>query len=263
MNTPSGAFVGSYEKSGKRARRLVFIWAIIFLIGLACIFMLSSRPPQVPGVFNKSEDDLQGMLALGAIIAAGCGGLALWYTGYLGYIRPEETFEVLQDGFIMHRKSGDECYQWSELRAYTHAVTRHYTNGIHTGDSRAFTLAMDDGKKFVLNNNFKGIKELEEVLPKMTLGPLMKRVAAALNAGQTLSFGSIAITPNGLYNGKEALVWDDVAGLNVARGTITIFARDPNGKKPRKYATTRFTTLPNAYAFLETIYRLAPALQKK
>jgi hypothetical protein len=256
--TPNGAFVGSYEKSGKRARRTIFIWVIMFLVGLVCIFLLTSRP-SAPGF---KDNNTEAILALGAVIAGGLGGLLLWHNGRIGFIRPDQTFEVRDDGFIMHYKDGDASYQWSQLRNYVHSVTRHYTNGVHTGDTRLLTLWMDDGKKFVLDNGFKGIKELEELLPKVTFGPLMNRTIEQLRQGQNVPFGTITITPGGLFNGKEALIWEDVAGMNVAKGVITLWARNPNGNKPRKYGTVRFGTLPNAYVFLETVTRLSPVLSK-
>jgi hypothetical protein len=252
-SSPTGPLIGEYARSGKGARRRILIWGILFGIGLAGLYVTTSQ-----GLYNSGGSQPSPYVI--ATLVGLCAGILLWYDGYLGFIRSEQTFEVYQDGFTMRQKDNSSSYMWTDVHDYTHAVTRHYYNGVHTGDTRILTLRMNDGKKFVLNNTFKNVAQLQEILPQLTFGPLMQRTAEALQSGQSIQFGSMAVTPLGLYNGKETLPWSEIADLRVDKGMITIFARHPQGKRPRKFGSMNFGKLPNAFVFLQLVTKLSPAL---
>lgn len=252
-SNPTGPLIGEYAKSGKRARKRIIIWVILFGIGLASLYITTSQGLYSTGGSNPSPYAIATLVGL-------CAGILLWYDGYIGFIRSEQTLEVYQDGFTMRHKEDNHAYTWADVHDYTHAVTRHYYNGVHTGDTRILTLRMNDGKKFVLNNTFQNIAQLQELLPQLTFGPLMQRTAEALQSGQSVQFGSMAVTPLGLYNGKETLPWSEIADMRVDKGMITVFARHPDGRKPRKFGSMNFGKLPNAFVFLQLVTKLSPAL---
>ena len=46
--------------------------------------------------------------------------------------------------------------------------------------------------------------------------------AQALQQGQRLTFGPLAIDPNGIYSGNKSLRWDEIKGIRIHQGTVSV-----------------------------------------
>jgi hypothetical protein len=76
---------------------------------------------------------------------------------------------------------------------------------------------------------------------------------AAIQNGQRVTFGPLALDLKGLYSGKKELTWQEIKGVKIAQGVISI-------KKEKgwfNWATVTVPQIPNFWIFYELIGRFA------
>ncbi len=122
---------------------------------------------------------------------------------------------IFTNGFIHARGKSGEAVRWDQIQAIWEKVTRsRYSNTF------LYTVQRSDGKVFrqgspLVNCRDMGVRMMREVT-KVHL-PAAK---AAYNAGQTLTFGPVNVTMQGLNNGKEMVPWDQIGRITLQQGKL-------------------------------------------
>src|SRR5690606_26520162 len=110
-----------------------------------------------------------------------------------------------------------------------------------------------------VTNKKVGVERLGELIRDETMARMYPRYAAAYNAGQTINFGNLSISKQGISNDKETIAWDQVKGINLDRGVINI-------QKEGKWFTWKSATVggtPNVFVFLSMVDQIAGLNKKK
>jgi hypothetical protein len=161
---------------------------------------------------------------------------------------------LYEKGIAYRRRGPVQQFRWDEVEAVWQAVTKHYYNGAYTGTSHIYTVQIKGGPRVVFNDQFgKGIDQLGRGLQQGTAELLLPRYWQALQLGQKLSFGPLALDRDKLYAGKKELPWSEIKAIKIERGNISI-------KKDKgwfNWASATVPQIPNFFVFYELVGRFA------
>jgi hypothetical protein len=146
------------------------------------------------------DDKLADPLVFASILLM-AGSLAGWNT----YNLWNKGVMVFETGFTWRDRKGIQVWRWEELVSITSAITRHYTIGIYTGTTRVYTLYLRRHQCLRLSDCFSRVEQLAQELDRNTFPLLYGSSAECYNAGQTVTFGPLAINTEGMVIGRISL----------------------------------------------------------
>lgn len=160
---------------------------------------------------------------------------------------------LFDKGFALQNQQGLHTIPWSDVKAVWQAVTKHYRNGIYTGTSHIYTIVTNTDQKFVLNDQLKKVEDLGSAIQKNVSEVLWPQYVNALQNGQRLTFGPLALDAQGLYSGNKTLTWAEIKAIKIHQGTISV-------KKEKgwfSWATVTVPQIPNFFIFWNLVSRFA------
>jgi hypothetical protein len=161
---------------------------------------------------------------------------------------------LYEQGVAYRARGPVQQVRWDEIEAVWQAVTKHYHNGVYTGTSHSYTVQTKTGQKLTFNDSFgKGIELLGQGLQQGTAERLLPRYWQALQAGQKLTFGPLALDRDKLYADKKELPWTEIKAIKIERGNISI----KKDKGWLAWANATVPQIPNFYVFFELMGRFA------
>lgn len=153
---------------------------------------------------------------------------------------------VCERGLIYTQKNTPpQPMGWESLLVWRSAV-KLYQNAGPTGTTYRYTLQRDDGFHCTLDDDIKGIADLGNLISDSVTKARFPGYVQAYNAGQTLSFGTLTISTQGVGNGRELLPWSDVNDIDVQSGYIKV--KRAGGWFSWK--TVAASSIPNLFIFL-------------
>ncbi|HEU5368704.1 MAG TPA: DUF6585 family protein [Ktedonobacterales bacterium] len=150
------------------------------------------------------------------------------------------------DGFLFMKGSNPIPCRWDQVAFVWQRIIRHYRNGIYTGTSYKYTVQRADGVKIVLTEMFRKVNQLGEQIQREVTSRLAPQALAAINAGQTLSFGPFNLSRQGLATSKGMIPWSEAQQVSANRGLVMIQRRGQSRGAP--YGGV--DKVPNLYVFL-------------
>jgi hypothetical protein len=158
---------------------------------------------------------------------------------------------LYMNGLAYSDRKGVQAWRWEEFGSLTSAVTKHYTNGIYTGTTHAYTLLKNDGSRIVLNDSLTNVEEVSNRIREKIFPLLYKRYADAYNAGQRVVFGPVALSKTeGLQVGKKIYPWDQVGQVSIHQGYVRISKK---GGGWFSGATAAASMIPNVELLLSIV----------
>jgi len=151
---------------------------------------------------------------------------------------------VFTDGFVRIGHNQQRACRWDQVEGVWQDVTKHYHNGIYTGTTYIYTVRTRGGDTIKFHSDYdrlKNIDKLGQTLQRESSRRLFPRYLETFNAGGTVHFGSLSVSREGLSNGKELLPWDEVTGVKISQGVLTV------GKKGKwlNWSTVPVSQIPN------------------
>jgi hypothetical protein len=159
---------------------------------------------------------------------------------------------LYENGLAYNDRTGLRQIRWDQVDGVWQQVTKHYYNGIYTGTTHLYTLQTSDGQKMKFDDKFAKVEELGTGIQKYVSNALYPRYVQALNNGQKVTFGPLAIDREGIYNGNKSLKWAEIKAVKIQSGTISI-------KKEGgwfNWASVSVPQVPNFWIFYELVSRL-------
>ncbi len=132
-------------------------------------------------------------------------------------------------------------FRWDSMTVLQDLIRHQSYGGIVT---HSYILRRPDGAKVLIGKEF---------FHPEVWGPQMQQFVAAaqapqelqrINTGETVAFGPLKLTREGVHDGRRSARWADV-DLKVSDGDITI-----TGERNRFLAYRSISTIPNFYVFL-------------
>ena len=124
-------------------------------------------------------------------------------------------------------------------------IVRHLRNGVHTHTTYAYTLTAASGESFVLKGGYVKPAEWGPAIQQAVTQVQLPRAAAALDAGQRLTFGDIWITRDGVGSGSKSARWPEIEEVRVRDGFVTIKVAG----KWLGLSRTAVSAIPNFFVF--------------
>lgn len=158
----------------------------------------------------------------GPAIFAGMLFLLGLVAGWSAYVNWNRGVVVYERGFAVRDRKGVRAWRWEDLLSLTSAVTRHYTNGIYTGTTHAYTLIDRRSERLKLGDAYVRVEDLARAIEQGLFPVLYERAAGQYNAGQALAFGPAAISKAGIQIGKKTYPWTEVQQVSVQQGSLKV-----------------------------------------
>lgn len=160
---------------------------------------------------------------------------------------------------VVQNNTQPQAFRWETLLVWR-SVTKYRTRGrgyeVTTDEVFFFTLQRDDGYKVVIDNNLSDLSLLDFHLRLNVLRARLPGYLAAYKAAQTLDFGRLTLSHQGIGNGYEVLPWASVRAIDAKNGSISI----EGARSGLGWSSIPAESIPNVFVFLaltDTILREA------
>lgn len=226
---------------------VVCLAAAPILLALTAYFLYDTYTRFGPARIDDRAFDIFWPLGL-AVIALPLGAYLL----YEGWKNMPVAAQLYEAGLAYYDRQGLRRMTWENVDAVWQAVTRHYRNGVYTGTTHVYTVRAQDGTRIVLDDKLDKVEELGNAIQDSVSRVLYPRYAAALNNGQRLTFGPLAIDRQGIYAGNKSLMWNEIKAIKIAQGNISV-------KKEGgwfNWASATVPQIPNFFVFYSLIKQM-------
>jgi len=218
----------------------------VVLVGLAIFWGLVGLGLVIGGLLaSRNDSSLLCLVPPGLVLV----GVGIWaFTQW----RLKRTLRVLvfPDGLVHTRGAKTNVFRWDEIESVWESAqkARPTSRTVY----RAYTIVDHDGRKAVLTGDFVGVKALGDTIQREVSERLLPHALEAFEAGETVRFGKLSLSNEGLSNGRETVPWDQVEEVKLERGTITV-------RKEGKWLSWANVTVggtPNVFVFLTMVDRI-------
>jgi hypothetical protein len=176
--------------------------------------------------------------------------MAFYYFLY-GVIYKNWGVYIYDYGFVDKRGSqAAQPFRWDQVEAVWYQVTRHYRNGIYTGTTHRYRVRRQDGYEIVLNDRFTKVGELGDLVSNRVTNAKLPQVMAAYNAGQTVTFGPLSISRQGIQNSRGNLLpWMEIKDVSLQNGYVAV----SKAGKWLNWSTQPVREIPNVFLFVAAV----------
>lgn len=164
----------------------------------------------------------------------------------------QKQYFAYERGFVRGTGTGYEAIRYDQIHTVYQNIVRKIVNGIDTGVQYQYKLMFADGRQIKLNNFTTDMRNFGPMLQEGTTAGLLPGALAAVNGGQTLTFGPFSIARGGISaKGKNLVAWQEMK-VKVENGSVVL---TENGRR-WAYARIECRKVPNLYVMLGLIARL-------
>jgi len=171
---------------------------------------LEKRRPEVLDVVLPSF--------IGATLCVPIAGLLFFYAWRMWPV----TASLYERGFTHATRKGTEVFRWDAIDAVWQSIVRRYVNGVYAGTHYRYTVQAKDGRRVVLDDRITHVEPIGSTIVKESAQALFPAFVRALEAGQRVSFGPIAIDNAGMYSGSKSLAWNQIKAVKIERGIVSV-----------------------------------------
>ncbi len=186
-----------------------------------------------------------------------CFGCLAAPVGLYGLVSSLRTWQVgaalYENGFAYKDSAGVRQVSWTDIESVWQNITKHYRRGAYTGTSHIYTVVTKDKRRVVLNDKLAGVEALGNEILKNSAVLLFPAYWQALQSGQRLTFGPLAIDQQGLYSGAKTLPWSETKAIKIQQGVISV--KKEGGWL--NWASVSVPQIPNFYIFYDLVRRFA------
>jgi len=147
-------------------------------------------------------------------------------------------FYVFKNGFIYARGRKYRVVHWDQVVAVFQKHTASRYSSSHT-----YTVRVQEGRVIQIGDAVNRVIDLGTMIQREVTNLLLPRAIASYKDGETLSFGRVNVTIQGVNNGKEMIPWDQMDAIEVRNGLIVV----QKYGRVMKWSTVREHETPNVY----------------
>lgn len=151
---------------------------------------------------------------------------------------------LFQNGFVYARGHRLDVVRWDQVRFVWQRITRSYGRMWYR-----YTIERSDGAAFKLNSTLKNAGTLGQHIQQVVTQLHLPQAIAAYNTGNTIPFGPLSVSLQGLNNGKEVLPWNQQQNMLLKRGYLLIRKQGRN----RNWARVAVARIPNYLVFIKLV----------
>lgn len=173
------------------------------------------------------------------------GAYSIWQSRH----EQDLAIRAFRDGLTYSHKGKTEAMRWDDMAQVTMSLINNLN--LHTTFYN-YTLQSADGRKIAFNYNDKAMQnlpQLSDTIQREITNRQLPKAIAAYNAGDTVTFGRLNVSKNGLSNGKETIPWHEVEAVKLQDGAVTVRKKD----KWLNWSNVTVGSTPNIYVFLHMV----------
>lgn len=186
------------------------------------------------------------------LVALISGGAGLWQI-WRAFSDRGLVVGLYENGVAHHAANNLRQVRWDQVDAIFQNVTRHYRNGIYTGTTHVYTVLTRERERLVFDDRLKDVEQLGSQLQQAISNVLYPAYVTALNNGQKVQFGPLALDRERLYAGNKNLAWSEIKAIKLQAGQIQV-------KKEGgwfNWSTASVPQIPNFFVFYQLIRNFA------
>jgi hypothetical protein len=245
MSNPVGQLVMSSTETLGGSKRSFAIWLVLtVLMALVTVAFIST---------NATNGIVTFFVILLAIL-----GIVLFYTGRKAFGAPKR-FEVYNDGFILRDTKTEEVKDsglWSEIEDIFWSEDKRKARNAAMGQAlfgiigNMIASSMTEGgseevdlfiqrsgqKKLTINTAYSQPDRPHSFLNRVTRDIWVEETMNVLNRGQTVAFGKLQVTPQGIQQDKQFVEWNAITGVQYKDdfGTVGISWQEPTRNRSKE-----------------------------
>ena len=154
-----------------------------------------------------------------------------------------------EHGFVYTEGGPLQVFRWDKIPAVWIRIVRNYRNGVYVGTTYRYTIRRADGHEIVLSNKLDQIEKLGNLVEKKVTDYLLPKYIASYIKGNSLPFGVLNISQEGISNGVERVSWGQLKEIDVHQGVIRV-------KKDGKFfswSSATVASIPNFTVFMTLV----------
>ncbi|MCW2943230.1 MAG: hypothetical protein JWN00_6215 [Actinomycetia bacterium] len=158
---------------------------------------------------------------------------------------------LYEAGLIVADVDGPTGYFRYDSMSVLQAITKVIRNGVHVRTDYVFTFRDRLGREKQVTQFYERITDLGAAVQAAVSRAQLPAVFAALDRGEQLQFGDLALHREGIITRKAAIRWQEVQGLDVKNGVVVV-------KKAGKWlpSVMPVAKIPNFFVFMDAAQRL-------
>ncbi len=123
---------------------------------------------------------------------------------------------------------------WEEIKFVRSSSIRYGLAKFEWGNRSTLWVHTSNGQVFRFVNNLVDFNGLAETVKANLYPRYLARYRQDLNQGQSIDFGPIQLTPNGIVFGRKECEWSELEDVSLARGRLTITTNE--GQRIKSYS---------------------------
>jgi hypothetical protein len=164
-------------------------------------------------------------LVLGAV---GTIGLILYLSARSYQVFTDET------SLQITKRNHTVSISWGDIEFVRSSSIRYGLAKLEWGKRSTLWVHTSNHQIFRFTNNLMDFNGLAETIKANLYPRYLARYRQDLNRGQSINFGPIQLTPNGIIFGRKECHWSALAGVSLARGRLAITLND--GQRMKSYS---------------------------
>ncbi len=244
-----GNLKGEFKNAGRR-RWVGIVFGVLFVLAAPALLLVAAYvgyDTYNNSGLNRVAENVAFplIMALAAFVIGASILISIWRNWRI-------AAALYENGIAYQSRTDMQQTSWSDVTAVWQSVTKHYTNGIYTGTTHRYTIQTNTGQRIVLDDRLgKKVEELGKAVQSAASNALYPRYWTAIQNGQRVDFGPLAMDNQKLYAGKKELRWDEIKAVKINKGLISI-------KKDKgwfSWATVTVPQIPNFFIFYDLVGR--------
>lgn len=193
------------EFRSNKAILVLFVVAAVILGGIGALFL-----PVATDTKGKPWDGGQWFALSLLVLLPFLVAVILLLIVFAGW---SKRVLIYEDGLSICRGGASEDILWTDIAAVTQGGQSYYVNGAHIFTTHSYTIRLRNGRTRSFGDLWDRITELGTVIHECSCAALAGVYIDAYNAGQSIGFGPIGISQQGLINAGRTLPWAELGDI--------------------------------------------------
>jgi hypothetical protein len=154
---------------------------------------------------------------------------------------------LYENGFVIVEKPDDpQVFRWDGIDTVFQKIVSQRTYGVETARTYLYTVTRRDGRVLKLTQFWDGIARLGPTVNERVSSALLPVTLGAIERGQGVQFGDMALNANGIAGRRKSVTWREVSQVQIYNGYVRV------GVAGRFFSlsTTAASNIPNLPLFL-------------
>ncbi len=128
------------------------------------------------------------------------------------------------EGLMRTQQGQVQAIRWDQVTTIQKLFTSSYYRGTTYYRLQQYICQRSDGTQVILENSFRRFRVFGAIIEQEVAKRLLPGALVAYNAGQSVPFGSISVSPQGISVDKkqETLAWPELKKIKVRDGELTV-----------------------------------------